>query len=352
MSKKRSKPRRSLFHNLSNLFGVLAGIYGLSVGVFLWLRTRIGEASGIIGFLNNFLQLMMLPSVILMPIFTVLALIWRQTTLYWLILTQIAPVFAFLRTYGGSFVPRRANGNADFSVLTYNIHAERRDVSGMIEVIRSAQADVVAVQELSTYAAECLRAALSDLFPHMALYPDLERPTRGQGIFSRYPILEEEYWQNTHFANTLGHLRALIDLNGSQVAFYNTHPIHPGMTGSFYNDKTRGAEIDIVLERAQRETAPVVILGDFNMGEWSDDYVRITSRYVDAYRAVGHGLGLTFPEWSRADSLPGFRARALPLPPVLRLDFVFVGKLRPVEAQVWHTAGGSDHYPLFVRLGR
>jgi vancomycin resistance protein VanJ len=352
MDKKRQPPHRSTFHVFSNLFSALSGIYGLSVAVFLAARTLIGEASNIIGFLNNFLQLMMLPAVILLPIFTLLGLIRRRASFGLLALMQIPAAFTFLRTYGSSFLLRANNGNADFAVLTYNIHAEHQDVSGMIAVIRESNADVVAVQELSTFAEEHLRAGLNDIYPYMALYPDAARPTRGQGILSRYPILEEEYWQNTQLVNTLGHLRALIDLKGTRIVFYNTHPIHPGMTGSFYNDDTRGVEIDLVLERAGRETVPVVILGDFNMGEWSDDYMRITSRFTDVYRAVGYGLGLTFPEWSRADSLPGFRAQSLPLPPVLRLDFVFVGGLRPVEARVWHTAGGSDHYPLFVRLGR
>jgi vancomycin resistance protein VanJ len=342
----------SIFRVLGNLFSMLSGAYGLSVAGFLAVRALIGEASNIVGFLDNFLHLFMLPSLVLLPIFTLLGLIRRRVSFLLLALVQIPAAFTFLRTYGSSFLPRANNGTADFSVLTYNIHAEREYVSGMIAVIRESDADVVAVQELSAFGEEHLRAGLSDLYPYMALYPDVAHPTRGQGIFSRHPILEKEYWQNTQLPNTLGHLRTLIDLNGTQVVFYNTHPIHPGMTGSFYNDDTRGEEIDLVLERAGRESVPVVILGDFNMGEWSDDYMRITSRFTDVYRAVGYGLGLTFPEWSRADSLPGFRAQALPLPPALRLDFVFVGGLRSVEARVWHTAGGSDHYPLFVRLGR
>jgi endonuclease/exonuclease/phosphatase (EEP) superfamily protein YafD len=336
---------------LASVFAVLAGAYGISVIGFLTLRALLGEASGIIGFFNNFLHLLMLPSLALLPLFVFIAFVRRRLSLLLLTLAQVPAALTFLLTYGGLFLPRANNGHAAFSVLTYNIHAERQDVSGMIAVIRESDAHVVAVQELSAFAAERLREGLSDLYPHMALYPGVEHPTHGQGIFSRYPILEETYWQNTELPNTMGHLRALIDVNGARVVFYNTHPVHPGMTGSFYNDQTRGAEIDIVLERAAQESVPVVILGDFNMGEWSDDYARITARYRDVYRAVGYGMGWTFPEWSRADSLPGMRARALLLPPILRLDYIFVGGLRPVQALVWHTAGGSDHYPLLARLG-
>ncbi|MFN8374462.1 MAG: endonuclease/exonuclease/phosphatase family protein [Anaerolineae bacterium] len=340
-----------LLRVFGNLFTALSGAYGLSAAGFLGLRALVGEASGVIGFLNNFLHLLLLPALVLLPVWTLLALAKRRVWALLLVLTQLPAALTFLQAYGVRFLPRASAGNAAFAVLTYNLHAEQQDVSGMIAVMRESGADVVAVQELSAFAAEALRAGLQDVYPYLALYPGAARPTHGQGILSRYPILEEAYWQNNELPNTMGHLRALIDLNGARVAFYNTHPIHPGMTGSFYNDQTRGAEINIVLERAARESVPVVILGDFNMGEWSDDYGRITARFVDVYRAVGYGLGLSFPEWSRADTLPGFRARALPLPPILRLDFVFVGRLRPVEARVWHTAGGSDHYPVFVRLG-
>ena len=336
---------------IGSVFMALSGVYGLSVAGFLALRALIGEASSVIGFLNNFLHLLMLPSLILLPLFAGVALLRRRAALLLLALTQIPAALTFLQTYGGLFVPRAAAGTAAFAVLTYNIHAEQNDVSQMIAVIREADADVVAVQELSEYAAEQLAAALRELYPYQALYPGSTHPTQGQGVFSRHPIVEEEYWQNKQLQPRLGHLRVLVDANGERIAFYNTHPIHPGMTGSFYNDDGRGEEIDIVLRRAAEESVPVVILGDFNMGEWSDDYARITAQFTDVYRAAGYGLGLTFPEWSRADSLPGFRARALPLPPVLRLDYVFVSGLRPVEARVWHTAGGSDHYPLLVKLG-
>ncbi|NWF69966.1 MAG: endonuclease/exonuclease/phosphatase family protein [Chloroflexi bacterium] len=346
---------KALAHIVVNLFRALAGAYGLSVSGFIGLRLLLGESWPLLGFLSNFLHLLLLPALLFLPLLALPLLLKRRAAAWSIALplaaTQLVPALTFLLTYGAQFLPRAHSSSPAITVLTYNLHAERADLSGMIAVMRASGADVIAVQELSVFAAAGLPPALRDLYPYSALYPGTTNPTHGQGIFSRHPIVAETYWQNTHLRATMGHLRALIDFDGRRLVFYNTHPVHPGMVGSFYDDSVRGAEIDIVLQRAAGESVPVVMLGDFNMGEWSEDYARITARHTDVYRAVGYGFGLTFPEWSRADTLPGFRARPLPLPPLLRLDYVFVSGLLPLEAQVWPDAGGSDHYPLRVQLG-
>jgi vancomycin resistance protein VanJ len=332
----------------SNLFRILAGSYGVSIAGFLALRALIGETWALIGFLNNFLHLLLMPSLILLP----LSLLLRRK---FAALTQVPAALAFLMTYAPLFLPRSVEASAEnpFTVLTYNLHAEADELDAMVALIRAANADIVAVQEVSAAAAERLPIALADIYPYMALYPGETYPTQGQGILSRYPIVEERYWRNTQLAhNALGHLRALLDVNDVRVVFYNAHPVHPGMGNSFYDDAVRGAEIDLVLEMVAQETQPVLILGDFNMGEQSDDYARIIDNgYTDVYRAVASGFGFTFPEWSRADTIPGFQARALPLPPLLRLDYVFARGICPLSARVWDTTGGSDHHPLFVTLG-
>src|SRR5690349_11496088 len=100
MSKNSQSPRPlSVFHILGNLFTALSGAYGLSVAGFLGLRALIGEASNIIGFLDNFLHLLMLPSLILLPIFMLLGLVRRRASFLLLALLQIPAAFTFLRTY-------------------------------------------------------------------------------------------------------------------------------------------------------------------------------------------------------------------------------------------------------------
>ncbi|MDX2139325.1 MAG: hypothetical protein SF123_14665 [Chloroflexota bacterium] len=77
------------------------------------------------------------------------------------------------------------------------------------------------------------------------------------------------------------------------------------------------------------------------MTEAFDLYQIITDRYTDAFAAVGEvGFGFTFPHITRR-----------PLPPVLRLDYVFYDShFRGIDARVWSDSGSSDHLPVLVRL--
>jgi vancomycin resistance protein VanJ len=171
------------------------------------------------------------------------------------------------------------------------------------------------------------------LYPYRALHPDKSYP--GQGVLSRWPILEDTYWQ-IH----LGHQRVTVQTeSGASLVLYNTHPVHPFLRErGFFDPSLRAEEINDLLTRAQTETIPVLIAGDFNMTDLTADYQRIAARYGDAYRAVGWGMGFTFPDLGQ---------RLL----VARLDYVFHSpSFVTLEASVLPTSGGSDHRPLFVRF--
>jgi endonuclease/exonuclease/phosphatase (EEP) superfamily protein YafD len=167
---------------------------------------------------------------------------------------------------------------------------------------------------------------------------------------SKFPIVADKFWRNTHLPVYLGHQRTEIRLPSELVVVYNTHPMIPfNQAGKAFNAGLRWAEIDSVLQRAAADPRRVILAGDFNMNDLAADYRRITARYVDAYRTAGWGMGFTFPDFRAANaSLFGV---GLPLPPLVRIDHVFHTRdIRALEARVWRTSGGSDHRPVFVRL--
>lgn len=145
----------------------------------------------------------------------------------------------------------------------------------------------------------------------------------------------------------------MIDVRGTPLIVYNLHPTHPGMTGEgFFRPAYRRREIEELLARAAKEKEPVILAGDFNMTDLTEDYGRIAAQYHDAYRQVGWGMGFTFPDQRYPNALSGAPFnRELPFPPWMRLDYVFYSApLRAAEAHVWPDSGGSDHRPLWVRL--
>ncbi len=322
-------------------------VYGLTTVLCLLLRILIGEQWAVIGLANNFLHLLLIPSLVLLP----LCALFRRRRL----LLGLVPAGAgFILLWRGLFLPRAVAATRDatpLKILTFNIHSEDYFPDEIATILQEADADIVAIQELGEPAARHLARAFAVEYPYQALYPD-PNPVVGQGILSRFPILGQEQWRNWFAPIALTHQYVELDVRGIRLAVYNAHPAHPAATGQFYNDDVRGQEIDVILEKTKRHSGPVVMVGDFNMTDQADDYQRITARFRDAYREVGWGLGPTFPDWRKASGMLPDLLKPLGIAsPFLRLDFVFHSdSVQALEAYVWHTSGGSDHRPLLVRL--
>ncbi len=325
--------RRGLIMRLLlNLFTVLTGAYGLSLTGFLMLRAGVGESLWPVALISNLLlHLMLLPSLVLVVIVVF-------TPRRWLLLLLAAPVFLFLTTYGAQFMPRAGAADSNpIRLLSYNLYAGNIQVDEVLAIIRQADADVVALQELNTYLAEAIRQQLSEHYPYQALYP-YDDP-RGTGLLSRYPIREESWW-----LLAMGHQRAELDINGTPVVIYNVHPQIPHFALLRFSSSGRTNDLTDILDRAAQETLPTLLIGDFNMTDLSADYARLTARYTDAYHAVGWGLGWTFPA---SGQVFGW---GIPLP-LARLDYLFYDKhFRALDARVLPNGGGSDHLPLLVTL--
>ncbi|MBZ0297330.1 MAG: endonuclease/exonuclease/phosphatase family protein [Anaerolineae bacterium] len=231
------------------------------------------------------------------------------------------------------------------SLLTYNLHMEKIEVDPIIAVIREADADVVALQEMHYENISAFDTAFDLEYPYRTTVEYGDRNT--QMLMSRYPVRGARRWP----ANETQMLRAEIDVNGTTIVIYNVHPTSPGNTGM--DTSARSRELDVILEAAAEETAPLVLLGDFNMQEWSEDYARVTSQYVDAFRtlySMDEDAGFTYPDYSTSQARKKARLPAF-TPLVLRLDYIFhSADWQPIRVQVWPDSGGSDHRPVYAQL--
>jgi len=333
------------------LLRALIGAYGLSVLLHLILNLLIGERWLLIALFNTFAHLLWIPALVLLP----LSLLLRQWRLAVLLIPAVA---AFLVNYGGQFIPRDATvraAQAELTLLTFNVMAQRDNFDAITALIREADADIVVLQEISQTAAEALPRLLADTYPH-ADFHARANPTAGMGLLSRYPIQSAEYWRPVELVpQPLGYQRATIILDGPPLTLYNAHPSHPGMVpGAFFDPTYRGIEIRDLLSRAADATGSVILAGDFNLPDLTDDYAAITARYQDAYKEAGWGLGWTFPDATGGPPPQLARlpvGQLVPIFPVLRLDYVFYrGDLRATAAEVWPTSAGSDHRPVRVRF--
>ena len=334
---------KSYWHTLRqavhHLFVALAGAYGLSVAGFLLLRWLVGESWPMIALFNSLLHLLLLPALVLLP----LAVLLRRRTLVILLLPTL---LFFVLSYGVVFVPRPVQAAADdFRLMTYNLKAQFRDLDAALAVIRDSDADVIALQEVTVEMAARIEAELIEVYPYQALQAQSYDQVLGQAVLSRYPVLEDEYWRLNLSAQ-----RVALDKDGQAVTLYNVHPMMPIQPRGFI---MRSEDIGDILARAAGDTGPVLLAGDFNMSDQSDDYRQVAALYGDAYRAAGWGMGFTFP----AD-LPFFGggmdqppAVVRHFPPLVRLDYVFHSDhFAPLMAHVLTNPGGSDHLPVLVTL--
>lgn len=318
---------------LLNVYIALVGAYGLNTTAYLLLRAVVGERWNIIGLFNSYFHLLILPAVILLP----LSLVMRRR---WLVIKLAAPFFFFISTYGAQFLPRSVSVPAEapqLSVLSFNVLGHNYQVDEVVGIVREANPDIIALQELTYWMAEGMDVQLAAEYPYRALYP--QNSFAGQGILSRYPIITEEYWQIN-----LGHQQAQIDWNGQPLTFFNVHPTHP-LRGVRFDGESRAEEINDVLRRAANVTNPLLIVGDFNMTNLSDDYHRVSATYGDTYAQVGWAMGFTFPNFRVMGGRTTF------LPPLARIDYVFHdAHFQPVNMRVVSDAGGSDHFPIYATL--
>lgn len=330
----KAKPRGVLFRRvLMNLYVALTGAYGLNVTLLLLVRAAVGERWSIIGFFNSYLHLLILPAVVLLP----LSLLLRRR---WLVIELAAPFLFFVASYGAQFAPRRdsvTEGTRQLAVMSFNLLGSNLQTTAVIQAVRESAADLVALQELTYWMAEAIEEELAAVYPYRALYP--QNDFSGQGLLSRYPITAESYWQ-IH----LGQQAVEIDWNGQPITVFNAHPSHP-LRGFRYDAEARAEAIDDVLRRAASSSGPVVLIGDFNMTNLSDDYARVTARYADAYAQVGWGLGHTYPNMAVLN--PRFRF----LPALARIDYVFHdAHFKALSMTVGRNASGSDHFPIYATL--
>lgn len=327
---------------MSLLIGIVLYTMGMIAG--LALRMTYGESLRLIGLFNSFLPLALLPALAL-ALLALILLPFRRArgTGVRLLIFQLPAVIAFFVLFGWYVTPRSAAASLvdapRLTVLTFNVNADARAPAAQVEIIRAANADVVGLQELSQAAADRFAAEFAEAYPHQLLRPG---GVTGRGILSRYPILDETYWQQ----DWMPQQRVLLDFDGGAVAYYNLHlPIPFNGRLIFYAGEQRSGALSEALRRIEAESVPVIAAGDFNMSEASVDYWRATQLLRDSYRAVGAAPGFTFSDWSR------FNPDLAWIPPVARIDYVFHDEaFAPLAARVWDSSGRSDHRPVWVEL--
>ena len=214
-----------------------------------------------------------------------------------------------------------------FRIVTFNAWFRNRDRQRLVEFLRTSDADVLIVQELSRVEVERI-GRLLPAYPYRTVTPHLPR---GLAIFSRWPLEAEHMRLPGQRVTRI--TRATIDWAGSEVVLFGAHLSWPlGRMES----RARTAQLSLIASRASAERGPVVVAGDFNLTPWSPHFSRFVERSGLTDCAVGQGLQPTWPSqfW----------------PVRIRIDHCFVSRHWRVHRLSVGPHLGSDHLPVIADL--
>ena len=222
-----------------------------------------------------------------------------------------------------------------FKVMTFNIYKHNTDLEGIISVIKEADPDILALQELTPTISDGLLRELKESYPYNTLNSDL--PVEGQGLLSKYEMMDVSDLPDYRF------LSATIQSPQGQLRVFN---IHAPKIAPFQWRKGWEEQRDFIeglLQQTINLSTPVLILGDFNTTTLSKSYAQITEEFRDSFAGTGDGLGFTYPAREKM---------GIKLPwPLVRIDYIFLNKyVISHETKVILENGGSDHRPVISIL--
>jgi vancomycin resistance protein VanJ len=328
--------RSPLARFITGLLLAAVDVYAALAILYLGLRVLTGERFWPVKLANAFTPWILLPGFAALAACLALRQ-WRRA------LWAAIPAAAFVWLYGGLYAPRVdppaaceniSAGCMPIRVMTYNIASGGAPPDRVAKAVLAANPDVVLLQEVAPGVVAPLDAALSDAYPYRVFHGML---IYGKAVLSRYPIVEDSGLLPLASGNT--YQRVILDVNGARLTVINAHPPRPSISGGQYRFAP-GVEGDFhILAEAATQGGPTIMAGDFNAPDQSElPAILRRAGLADAHRQAGWGLGLTFS------------ANRLHLPPLVRIDYVW---LTPeIEAAEVHVGpnGGSDHLPVVADL--
>ncbi len=214
-----------------------------------------------------------------------------------------------------------------------------------VEALQRLDADVVCLQELNESWELLIRRELSGRYPHL-LWRN-HRLGGGLAVLSRFPARPLRWFDPPpDDATAVPNWLAEVDAPGGATAVLNVHLRPPAGVGRkltvggvlrstlFHRDELRCCLAAVPVGR------PLVVLGDFNEGDWGLAVEDLRRR----------GLQSPLRRWARRKPTWAQRHRGLPLRD--RLDHILhTPDLRCLHAATHHT-GGSDHFPCTATFAR
>ena len=236
----------------------------------------------------------------------------------------------------------------EFKVMTYNLHYgigmdNAFDPGRIADFVASKGIDIVGFEELShdfvlntggDFASLLVFEMEKKGYAYNA-FSDMYNGGLFNGIFSKYPILDSEYFiiePRIVLYRTMVH--AVIQVNDSyKLDVFVTHLSH------IYEDKSnpdRVKQVEFIMDKIKSAKNPVLLMGDFNsLPDWPEITTVTDHGFIDAWAWTNPSNDTA--TWPAND-------------PEIHIDYIFVSpSITPLSTVIYSTLI-SDHLPLASTL--
>ena len=304
-------------------------LYTLSL-LSLSLLWRLGVDVWWVALPNIVLPFLFAPLLLLVPL-----AFWVRSRRY--LFSVFVLTLLFIVSYGGLFLPRppvsATENNPTLRIATFNHLKSNTDFPAIKAAILRTDADIVALQELSLGVARLAETELLKRYPYQVLRPaPADGRQNGVGVLSRFPLRKPSY-SESYRGQRFG-----LEVAGRRFELVNVHfnvPFGSGRTSSLrnYDPTLRDAQLGALLSVV--EIVPsLIVVGDLNLSDNEPGYQKLAASLTDSFRRTETGFGFTYPARKVY--------RGLPLPPLVRLDYVWAKGVEPLSVTK-DCRTGSDH---------
>jgi endonuclease/exonuclease/phosphatase (EEP) superfamily protein YafD len=320
--------------------------FGFIIGYFI-LRLIFWDRFWVVGFISTFIPWILFP-ILILPVLGFFILKQR----WFAIAGAIASILLVSWMHVKYFSPHpinASNSQPSIKIFSLNCSWYKTQSPNLVNLIQQQQPDLIFLQEIVKKHTERAFVWLKAAYPYQVGTPPV-------GILSKYPIIFNE---TLHLA---GHQetqqRAIIRINQQDVVVYNIqvlspwirmHNILPFLSIPIYEYADRTAEIQDLVQRLQKETQPVIVAGDFNMTDQSQDYNYLQTVLQDSFQISGRGFGFTWPHgWELS-----FLIKNSPWKlnyPIFRIDYIWYDKHWVSRSTKILPTTGSEHLPVQTEL--
>ncbi len=310
--------------------------------IFFHIFTTVYDYIPVVGplFRDRFWLVHLLPGLgLCVPFFFRFKGTWKNAKLpeklpVWLGLTALLiSISALAGAFFSRPQPVEAAAKDSLRVLTYNIQqgyneTGLKDLAGQLEVMRAANADLIALQEsdgnrIANGNTDMVRYFADRLDMYWYTGPKTITGTFGIALLSRYPIEDAQTFYMYSTGEQTASILAKVRIGGQEV---NVLVTHLGNDGPLVQQQA-------VLERLQG-LENVIAVGDFNFRPDTEQYALTTQTLADA--------------WLLTDIPP---KDAQGIDPTRRIDHTFISADLQVISAEYIDSPASDHPAMLSEIG-